>query len=63
MKCKLPRPGFLTSLPSSFLTMATITLHKFPIIAQIDWVGFYGISTIVSHLIPNPLYTLNVYDS
>ncbi len=28
------------------------------------WVGFYGISTIVGYLMPNPLYTyiLNVYD-
>ena len=28
------------------------------------WVGFYGISTIVGHLMPNPLYTyrLNIYD-
>ena len=29
-----------------------------------DLVGFYGISTIVSYLMPNPLYTyiLNIYD-
>ena len=28
------------------------------------WVGFYGISTIVGYLMPNPLYTciLNIYD-
>ena len=28
------------------------------------WVGFYGISTIVGYLMPNPLYTyiLNTYD-
>ena len=28
------------------------------------FVGFYGISTIVGYLIPNPLYTyiLNIYD-
>ena len=28
------------------------------------WVGFYGISTIVGYLIPNPLYTyiLNILD-
>ena len=31
---------------------------------QIGLVGFYGISTIVGYLIPNPLYTyiLNIYD-
>ena len=30
-----------------------------------DWVGFYGITTIVGYLMPNPLYTyiLNIYDS
>ena len=29
-----------------------------------DLVGFYGISTIVGYLMPNPLYTyiLNTYD-
>ena len=29
------------------------------------WVGFYGISTIVGYLMPNPVYTyiLNIYDS
>ena len=28
------------------------------------WIGFYGISTIVGYLMPNPLYTymLNIYD-
>ena len=28
------------------------------------WVGFYGLSTIVGYLMPNPLYTyiLNIYD-
>ena len=28
------------------------------------WLGFYGISTIVGYLIPNPLYTYvsNIYD-
>ena len=28
------------------------------------WLGFYGISTIVGYLMPNPLYTyiLNIYD-
>ena len=28
------------------------------------WVGFYGISTIVGYLMPNPLYTYisNIYD-
>ena len=28
------------------------------------WVGFYGISTIVGYLMPNPLYTyiLHIYD-
>ena len=28
------------------------------------WVGFYGISTIVGYLMPNPLYTyiLDIYD-
>ena len=28
------------------------------------WVGFYGMSTIVGYLMPNPLYTytLNIYD-
>ena len=28
------------------------------------WVGFYGISTIVGYLMPNPLYTyiLYIYD-
>ena len=28
------------------------------------WVGFYGISTIVGYLMPNPFYTyiLNIYD-
>ena len=30
----------------------------------LGWVEFYGISTIVGYLIPNPLYTyiLNIYD-
>ena len=30
----------------------------------LGWVGFYGISTIVGYLMPNPLYTniLNIYD-
>ena len=29
-----------------------------------DWVVFYGISTTVGYLMPNPLYTyiLNIYD-
>ena len=28
------------------------------------WLGFYGISTIMGYLMPNPLYTyiLNIYD-
>ena len=28
------------------------------------WLGFYGISTIVGYLMPNPLYTyiLDIYD-
>ena len=31
---------------------------------EFGWVGFYGISTIVGYLMPNPLYTyiLNIYD-
>ena len=30
----------------------------------LGWIGFYGISTIVGYLMPNPLYTyiLNIYD-
>ena len=33
-------------------------------IYDLVWVGFYGISTIVGYLMPNPLYTyiLNIYD-
>ena len=30
---------------------------------ELDWVGFYGISTNIGHLMPNPVYTyiLNIY--
>ncbi len=33
-------------------------------VSFIYWVGFYGTSTIVGYLIPNPLYTYisNIYD-
>ena len=33
-------------------------------IYDLVWLEFYGISTIVGHLMPNPLYTyiLNIYD-
>ena len=32
--------------------------------ASLGWVGFYGISTLVGYLMPNPLYThiLNIYN-
>ena len=35
-----------------------------PLSVWFDLVGFYGISTIVGYLMPNPLYTyiLNIYD-
>ena len=33
-------------------------------VVWLSWFGFYGISTIVGYLMPNPLYTyiLNIYD-
>ena len=33
-------------------------------ILTVVWFGFYGISTIIDYLMPNPLYTylLNIYD-
>ena len=38
--------------------------YKRKIESWFGWVGFYGISTIVGYLMPNPLYTyiLNIYD-
>ena len=32
-------------------------------LVSLGWVGFYGISTIVGYLMPNPVYTyiLNIY--
>ena len=43
---------------------AKSSLYIYIIYDRIDLVGFYGISTLVSYLMPNPLYTyiLNIYD-
>ena len=29
---------------------------------ELGWVGFYGTSTIVGYLMPNPIYTYQIYD-
>ena len=43
---------------------AKSSLYKYIKYIGFDLVGFYGISTIVGYLMPNPLYTniLNIYD-
>ena len=56
-------PGsLLLTLPSVGLSWSVAFFQKFP--NSVCWVGFYGMSTIVGYLLPNPVYAyiLNIYD-
>ena len=63
VKCKQPRPGFEFRSPIQFLIAITVTLRAYTkntnkvklLICNPDWlVEFYGISTFVGYLMPNP---------
>ena len=54
----------LWHIKSCRLFNAKSSLYIYIRYIKFGWVGFYGISTIVGYLMPNPLYTyiLNIYD-
>ena len=61
---------FTRPLNDTYILTEHLFLYSCKDYYWVDWfgfvglVGFYGISTIVGYLMPNPLYTyiLNIYD-
>ena len=45
------------SIDRSLKNVSKVNVRCTPTLAMFGWVGFYGISTIVGYLMPNPLYT------
>ena len=49
--------------PAAILKIKKSNKKEKHIVNHVWFVWFYSISTIVGYLIPNPVYTLNIYDS